>query len=85
MKTFTHPKAGDIRIKKIRCIFPYRFEYTSYWIGTLYVMQVYRDSYVTYSHWDIVQIVTEAEYKQFKSLKTRFTTMSEYTRAEKCI
>lgn len=85
MKTFTHPKAGDIRIKKIRCMFPYRFEYTSYWLGTLYVMQVYRDSYAMYSHWDSIRIVTETEYNRFKSLNKKFTTMSEYTRAGKCI
>ena len=85
MKTLTHPKAGDIRIKKIRCMFPYRFEYTSYWLGTLYVMQVYRDSYAMYSHWDSIRIVTETEYNRFKSLNKKFTTMSEYTRAGKCI
>ena len=81
MKILTHPKAGDIRIKKVRCIFPYRFEYTSYWLGTLYVMQVYRDSYATYSHWDSIRIVTETEYNRFKSLNKKFTTMSEYTGA----
>lgn len=69
MKTLTHPKAGDIRIKKIRCIFPYRFEYTSYWLGTLYVMQVYRDSYAAYSHWDSIRIVTEAVFKSIQNFE----------------
>lgn len=80
MKTFTHPKAGDIRIKKAHCIFPYRFEYTSYWLGTLYVMQVYRDSYI--AGWYDIQIVTENEYRQFKSLSKKFVTISEYTEAQ---